>query len=148
MIGCHDTIRMLSAQLMTYRLVSIVGGGGVGKTAIGISVAHALLEGFNGAAFFVDLAALTDVKLVPTSVASAIGLMQTKDPLLRLPAFIGDRKSFFRSWHNSRRPPPARMPLTPVDANRGRRSLYGTSGDVSSQRDRHNAGECAWMAAS
>jgi predicted ATPase/DNA-binding winged helix-turn-helix (wHTH) protein len=93
MIGRHDTIRMLSAQLMTYRFVSIVGAGGVGKTTVAISVAHALLEGFNEAVFFVDLAALTDVKLVPTTVASAVGIMTlTKDPLQSLPAFIGDRK--------------------------------------------------------
>ena len=93
MIGRDDIIRALSAQLMTYRFVSIVGAGGVGKTTVAISVAHALLDGFNGAVIFVDLAALTDAKLVPTTVASALGFMtQTKDPLRSLPAFIGDRK--------------------------------------------------------
>jgi predicted ATPase/DNA-binding winged helix-turn-helix (wHTH) protein len=93
MIGRDDTIRALSAQLMTYRFVSIVGAGGVGKTTVAISVAHALLDGFNGAVFFVDLAALTDPKLLPTTVASALGfMMQTKDPLRSLPAFIGERK--------------------------------------------------------
>src|SRR5580704_12971800 len=93
MIGRDDTIRALSTQLMTYRFVSIVGAGGVGKTTVAISVAHALLDGFNGAVLFVDLAALTDPKLLPTTVASALGfMMQTKDPLRSLPAFIGDRK--------------------------------------------------------
>jgi predicted ATPase/DNA-binding winged helix-turn-helix (wHTH) protein len=92
-IGRDDTIRALSAQLMTCRFVSIVGAGGVGKTTVAISVAHSLLDGFNGAVFFVDLAALTDVKLVPTTVASALGFMtQPKDPLRSLSAFIGDRK--------------------------------------------------------
>ena len=72
----------LSAQLMMCRFVSIVGPGGIGKTTVAISVAHALLDGFNGAIFFVDLAALTDAKLVPTAVASALGFMvQTQDPL-------------------------------------------------------------------
>jgi predicted ATPase/DNA-binding winged helix-turn-helix (wHTH) protein len=93
MIGRDDVIRVLSAQLMTYRFVSIVGAGGVGKTTVAISVAHALLGGFNGAVFFVDLAALTDAKLVPTTIASALGfMMQAMEPLRSLPAFIGDRK--------------------------------------------------------
>src|SRR6266550_2239740 len=93
MIGRDDTMRVLSAQLMTYRFVSIVGAGGIGKTTVAISVAHALLDGFKGAVFFVDLATLTDAKLVPTTVARALGLMvQTQDPLRSLPAFIGDKK--------------------------------------------------------
>jgi predicted ATPase/DNA-binding winged helix-turn-helix (wHTH) protein len=93
MIGRDDTIRTLSAQLMMCRFVSIVGPGGIGKTTVAISVGHMLLGGFNGAVFFVDLAALTDARLVPTAVASALGLMvQTQDPLRSLPAFIGDKK--------------------------------------------------------
>ena len=93
MIGRDDAIRGLSAQLMMYRFVSIVGPAGIGKTTVAISVAHLLLDGFNGAVFFVDLAALTDGKLVPTTVARALGFMvPTKDPLRGLPGFIGDRK--------------------------------------------------------
>jgi predicted ATPase/DNA-binding winged helix-turn-helix (wHTH) protein len=93
MIGRDDIIRVLSAELMLYRFVSIVGSGGIGKTTVAISVAHALLDSFNGAVFFVDLAALTDAKLVPTTVARALGFMgQTQDPLRSLPAFIGEKK--------------------------------------------------------
>jgi predicted ATPase/DNA-binding winged helix-turn-helix (wHTH) protein len=93
MIGRDDVIRALSTQLMLYRFVSIVGAGGIGKTTVAISVAHALLDGFNGAVFFVDLSGLTDAKLVPTTVVRALGFMaQTQDPLRSLPAFIGDKK--------------------------------------------------------
>jgi DNA-binding winged helix-turn-helix (wHTH) protein len=93
MIGRDDTIRGLSAQLMMCRFVSIVGPAGIGKTTVAISVAHTLLDGFNGAVFFVDLAALTDAKLVAMTVAQALGLMvSTQDALRSLPAFIGDRK--------------------------------------------------------
>jgi predicted ATPase/DNA-binding winged helix-turn-helix (wHTH) protein len=93
MIGRADIIRALSAQLMIWRFVTIVGPGGIGKTTVAISVAHALLDGFNGAVSFVDLAALTDAKLVPTTVARGLGLIvQTQDPLRSLPTFIGDKK--------------------------------------------------------
>ena len=93
MVGRDDTVRSLAQQLQMWRFVSIVGPGGVGKTTVAISVAHALVDGFDGAVFFIDLAALTDPQLVPTAIASALGLMvQTQDPLVGLLAFIGDRK--------------------------------------------------------
>ncbi|WMT79650.1 winged helix-turn-helix domain-containing protein [Bradyrhizobium sp. Ash2021] len=93
MVGRDDTVRALAEQLQVGRFVSIVGPGGIGKTTVAISVAHALADGFHGAVFFIDLAALTDPQLVPTAVASALGFMvQTQDPLVGLLAFIGDRK--------------------------------------------------------
>ena len=93
MVGRDDTVRSLAQQLQVWRFVSIVGPGGVGKTTVAISVAHTLVDGFHDAVFFIDLAALTDPQLVPTAVASALGLMlQTQDPLVGLLAFIGDKK--------------------------------------------------------
>jgi predicted ATPase/DNA-binding winged helix-turn-helix (wHTH) protein len=93
MVGRDDTVRALLAQLMTRRFVSIVGPGGMGKTTVAVSVAHALIDDFEGAVFFVDLGALTDPGLVPTAVASALGIMmQAQDPFLRLLAFLGDRR--------------------------------------------------------
>src|ERR1700736_2460323 len=93
MVGRDDTVRALTQQLQEWRFVSIVGPGGVGKTTVAISVAHALIDGFHGAVFFIDLAALTDPEPVPTAVAAALGLIvQTQDPVVSLLAFIGDRK--------------------------------------------------------
>jgi predicted ATPase/DNA-binding winged helix-turn-helix (wHTH) protein len=93
MVGRDDTVRSLAQQLQMWRFVSIVGPGGVGKTTVAISVAHTLVDGFHDAVFFIDLAALTDPQLVPTAVASALGLMvQTQDPFVGLLTFIGDRK--------------------------------------------------------
>src|SRR5271170_1663769 len=93
MVGRDDTVRALAEQLQAWRFVSIVGPAGVGKTTVAISVAHTLIDGFHDAVFFIDLAALTDPQLVPTAVASALGLtVQTQDPLVGLLAFIGDRK--------------------------------------------------------
>src|SRR5258705_5768238 len=93
MVGREDTVRVLSAQLMTQRFVSIVGPGGMGKTTVAVSIAHELIDDFEGAVFFIDLGALTDPGLVPTAVASALGFMvPAQDPFLSLLAFIGERR--------------------------------------------------------
>jgi predicted ATPase/DNA-binding winged helix-turn-helix (wHTH) protein len=93
MVGRDDTVQALAQQLQVWRFVSIVGPGGVGKTTVAISAAHMLVDGFDDAVFFIDLAALTDPQLVPTAVASALGFMvQTQDPLVSLLAFIADKK--------------------------------------------------------
>ncbi|MGA3000042.1 winged helix-turn-helix domain-containing protein, partial [Bradyrhizobium sp.] len=70
MVGRDDAVRSLAQRLQMSRFVSIVGPGGVGKTTVAISVAHALVDGFHDAVFFADLAALTDPELVPTALAS------------------------------------------------------------------------------
>jgi predicted ATPase/DNA-binding winged helix-turn-helix (wHTH) protein len=93
-VGRNDTVRVISAQLTKCRFVNIVGPGGMGKTTVAVSIAHALIESFHGAVFFIDLGALSDPHLVPTAVASALGfLVQVQDPLLSLLAFLGDKRA-------------------------------------------------------
>jgi predicted ATPase/DNA-binding winged helix-turn-helix (wHTH) protein len=93
MVGRDGIVRTLSEELMLWRFVSIVGPGGMGKTTVAVSVAHTLAEAFNGAVFFIDFAPLTDPQLVPTAVASALGLrVRTPDPLVGLLAFINGKK--------------------------------------------------------
>ena len=93
MVGRDDVVQALAQQLQKWRFVSIVGPGGVGKTTVAITVAHTLVAEFQDAVVFVDLAALTDSKLVPTAVASALGfVLQAQDPLVGLVAFIADKK--------------------------------------------------------
>jgi predicted ATPase len=80
---------------MMCRFVNIVGPGGVGKTTVALSVAHASVEGFSGAVFFVDLSSLTDPGLVATAVASSLGCTlhsHSHDPFIPLLAFLRDQK--------------------------------------------------------
>lgn len=95
MVGRDETVLTLLAQLMMRRFVSIVGPGGVGKTTVALTVAHAAVEGFSGAVFFVDLSSLTDPGLVATAVASSLGSAlhsHSHDPFTPMLAFLRDQK--------------------------------------------------------
>ena len=89
MVGRDDTVRTIAADLRTDRFVTIVGPGGMGKTTVAVSVAHAMAEEFAGRVCFVDVGAITDPWLVPATIASTLGLaIQTEDALPALMAFL------------------------------------------------------------
>jgi predicted ATPase/DNA-binding winged helix-turn-helix (wHTH) protein len=89
MIGRDATVRTIAADLRTDRFVTIVGPGGMGKTTVAISVAHAMLAEFDGSVCFVDLGAIADPRLLPATIASTLGLtIQSVDALVSLMAFL------------------------------------------------------------
>src|SRR5215470_1142235 len=74
MVGRDEDVLLISNRLIATRFVSIVGIGGVGKTTVAIAVGHRLIEAFKGAILIVDLGMLSDPGLVPTAIASMLGL--------------------------------------------------------------------------
>jgi predicted ATPase len=93
MIDREEDIEKLSIQINTYRFVTIVGSGGIGKTTVAVAIAHQLRAVFNGAVLFVDLSMLSDPRLVATGVASTLGLsVQSEDVIPGLIAYLRDKR--------------------------------------------------------
>ncbi|MER8898370.1 winged helix-turn-helix domain-containing protein [Mesorhizobium sp. M0676] len=93
MVGREDGLLTLSNEITASRFVTIVGPGGVGKTTVAVAVAHHLLEAFSGAVLFVDLGMLRDPDMVPSFLASMLGLaVQTNDPTLGVTAYLRDKR--------------------------------------------------------
>ena len=93
MIGRDGAVEALSKLLASRRFVSVVGPGGLGKTTVAAAVAHAMLDDFGDAVHFVDLSAIKDSNLVPSTVATVLGVMvQAQDPLPSLLAFLAGRR--------------------------------------------------------
>lgn len=93
MVGRADAVATISDKLVTSRFVTIVGPGGVGKTAVAVAIAHDLLATFAGVAHFVDLAAVSDPDLVITSLLLMLGLpAQADDPMPALVAHLHDKR--------------------------------------------------------
>lgn len=89
MIGRDETLRTIATDLRIDRFVTIVGPGGMGKTTVAVSVAHAMLEEFSGNAFFVDIGAITNPALLIATITSTLGLtVHTENPLAILTAFL------------------------------------------------------------
>jgi hypothetical protein len=68
-----EVTRMLTAP--GARLVVLTGAGGVGKTRLALAVANRTQEQWADDAAFVDLSPVTDARLVPDAIASALGLV-------------------------------------------------------------------------
>jgi predicted ATPase/class 3 adenylate cyclase/Tfp pilus assembly protein PilF len=61
------------------RFLTLTGPGGTGKTRLALQAAAELLDDFPDGVYFVPLAALTDPVLVPSTIASTLGLREAED---------------------------------------------------------------------
>jgi predicted ATPase/DNA-binding winged helix-turn-helix (wHTH) protein len=74
LIGRTSAVRHLQDRLSAYRLVTLIGAGGIGKTALALEVARDLFPTFHGDGQLVELASLADPDLVPAAVSGVLGL--------------------------------------------------------------------------
>lgn len=74
LVGREEEVARLARALDGGGLVTLVGTGGVGKTAVAVEAAHDRETDFADGACFVDLSATTDYSLVPHLVATALGV--------------------------------------------------------------------------
>ncbi len=74
LIGRERDMAEIEALLSRYRLVTLVGSGGVGKTSLSLQVGADLLTRFQDGVWFIELAPLDRAQLVGEAVAAAFGL--------------------------------------------------------------------------
>jgi predicted ATPase len=74
MVGRNESIRLIKDLISAFRVVTLAGPGGIGKTTLALELARDLLAEFNHSVFFVELSPLSDPQLVPLTVARALGL--------------------------------------------------------------------------
>jgi predicted ATPase/DNA-binding winged helix-turn-helix (wHTH) protein len=74
LVGRASAAQRLRELLSAYRAVTLAGPGGIGKTALALEVARSLAPDFQGDAWLVELAALSDPALVASAAARTLGL--------------------------------------------------------------------------
>ena len=73
-IGREREIDEIKTMLATFRLLTLTGAGGSGKTRLALQVGADVLEQYAGGVWLVELGALADPALLPQTVAYALGV--------------------------------------------------------------------------
>jgi predicted ATPase len=76
LIGRESEVDAVVAAVRAYRLVTLTGVGGVGKTRLALEVAAHLADEFPDGIWLFELAAVTDPAAVPDAVAAVLGITQ------------------------------------------------------------------------
>ncbi len=85
-----EAVRLLE----TTRMLTFTGPGGTGKTRLSLQVAAEVADGFSDGVFFVDLAPLSDVEMLPARILETLGIQASargESPEMRLQTQLSDK---------------------------------------------------------
>jgi predicted ATPase/DNA-binding winged helix-turn-helix (wHTH) protein len=92
LLGRGDIVKPITEVLRSDRLVTLIGAGGVGKSAVAAVVGQAVLRCVNVPTFRVKLSAIDDPALVSASIATALGVsIREEDPTTSLVEYLADK---------------------------------------------------------
>jgi len=74
LVGRSTAVQRVRDLVSAYRVVTLTGSGGIGKTALAMKAVQGLLADFEHCAWLVELASLSDATLSPSAVAGVLGL--------------------------------------------------------------------------
>lgn len=88
--GRHTSVDAVRAMLDSERLVTISGAGGIGKTRLGLAVAHEMRGQYDDGVWLVELASIADPETVAPAVAQALGVQLSgrREAMLELSAAL------------------------------------------------------------
>ena len=75
-VGRDHDIAQVKKWLVDYRLVTLTGPGGCGKTRLALRIARDLIPVYEGGVWLVELARLSDPAFIPQAVAAVWGLRE------------------------------------------------------------------------
>ena len=77
-IGREQEVAAVQALLTRVRLLTLTGPGGIGKTRLGLEVAHRVKNDFRDGVFFVSLDSLDDPALMAPAIAQTLGISKDR----------------------------------------------------------------------
>ncbi len=96
LIGRTTAVQQIQDLLSAYRVVTLTGPGGIGKTTLARDVSRAIYRGFGGDVWLIELAPLSDPALVYSTVAGVLGVQVGGEEISpeAVANIIGDKKVF------------------------------------------------------
>lgn len=88
LVGREQDATQVREAVLSHRVVTLIGLGGVGKTRLALQVGADMLDDFEGGVWLAELAPLENGSLVQTAVADALGVRE--DPLRPLEAALSE----------------------------------------------------------
>ncbi|MDP9143697.1 MAG: adenylate/guanylate cyclase domain-containing protein, partial [Actinomycetota bacterium] len=85
-----EAVRLLESS----RVLTLTGPGGTGKTRLSLQIAAEVADDFADGVFFVELAPVTDVDVVPSRILETLGIQvstREESPVMRLTTQLSDR---------------------------------------------------------
>lgn len=93
-VGRRQELHSIPDFISRYRIVSLVGIGGAGKTRLAVEAATAVIDEFPDGVWFIELAPLEDPRLIVAAVAQALHLRSEPGKVLNqtVQDFVRDRR--------------------------------------------------------
>ena len=74
LVGRADAVQRIQDLVSAYRVVTLTGSGGIGKTSLAVEVGRRILGEFGDGGWLVELGSVANPALVPSTVAGVLGL--------------------------------------------------------------------------
>ena len=93
LIGREKQMAEVGPIVLDYRLVTLTGPGGVGKTRLSLALARQCLDAFSGGVWLAELARIASPELIPQTLLSLFGLQEdsSRRPLEVLADHVGEK---------------------------------------------------------